>query len=149
MNYMNAKLAHAESCPNSLDSYDSLHPHPNVMMPRTNLKVIWFIFTLSANPNIFPFSNKFTVLLKKTLLKSFLPSLNPQWAEYVLFAGLLLAVTIIFAIMAYFYTYVDPAEIEAQLVEEEKEEEKKKPIHENGTGPVVQTQMWAYIQVWM
>lgn len=57
--------------------------------------------------------------------------------------------TIIFAIMAYFYTYVDPAEIEAQLVEEEKEEEKKKPIHENGTGPVVQTQMWAYIQVWM
>lgn len=51
--------------------------------------------------------------------------------------------------MAHFYTYVDPAEIEAQLLEEEKQEkEKKEPIHENGTGPVVQTQMWTYIQVW-
>ncbi|KAL8189974.1 UNVERIFIED_CONTAM: hypothetical protein K2H54_034633 [Gekko kuhli] len=64
------------------------------------------------------------------------------WAEYVLFAGLLLAVTIIFAIMAYFYTYVDPAEIEAQLIEEEKQEkEKKEPVYENGTGPVAQTKM--------
>uniref|UniRef100_A0ACB8FJG3 Uncharacterized protein n=1 Tax=Sphaerodactylus townsendi TaxID=933632 RepID=A0ACB8FJG3_9SAUR len=69
-------------------------------------------------------------------------TITQQWAEYVLFAGLLLAVTIIFAIMAYFYTYVDPAEIEAQLIEEEKKEnEKKEPIHENGTVPVVQSQL--------
>ncbi|XP_064296721.1 solute carrier family 15 member 1 [Phalacrocorax carbo] len=46
--------------------------------------------------------------------------LSEQWAEYVLFAALLLAVCIIFAVMAYFYTYVDPNEIEAQLDEEEK-----------------------------
>ncbi|XP_054829564.1 solute carrier family 15 member 1 [Eublepharis macularius] len=66
--------------------------------------------------------------------------ISEQWAEYVLFAGLLIAVTIIFAIMAYFYTYVDPAEIEAQLIEEEKqEEEKKEPAYENGS--VVQSQM--------
>lgn len=40
-----------------------------------------------------------------------------QWAEYVLFASLLVAVCIIFSIMAYFYTYIDPAEIEAQFKE--------------------------------
>lgn len=48
-----------------------------------------------------------------------------QWVEYVLFAALLLAVCIIFAVMAYFYTYVDPNEIEAQLDEEEKKQVKK------------------------
>ncbi|KAK2850152.1 hypothetical protein Q7C36_008935 [Tachysurus vachellii] len=31
-----------------------------------------------------------------------------QWAEFLLFAALLVAVSIIFSIMAYFYTYVDP-----------------------------------------
>ncbi|KFU96134.1 Solute carrier family 15 member 1, partial [Chaetura pelagica] len=51
--------------------------------------------------------------------------ISEQWAEYVLFAALLLAVCIIFAIMAYFYTYVDPNEIEAQLDEEEKKQAKK------------------------
>ncbi|NWW46806.1 S15A1 protein, partial [Pedionomus torquatus] len=53
--------------------------------------------------------------------------LSQQWAEYVLFAGLLLAVCIIFAVMAYFYTYVDPNEVEAQLDEEEKQQAKKDP----------------------
>ncbi|NWI95086.1 S15A1 protein, partial [Pitta sordida] len=51
--------------------------------------------------------------------------LEKQWAEYVLFAALLLVVCVIFAIMASFYTYVDPNEIEAQFAEEEKKEEKK------------------------
>ncbi|NXE89918.1 S15A1 protein, partial [Menura novaehollandiae] len=51
--------------------------------------------------------------------------LSKQWAEYVLFAALLLVVCIIFAIMASFYTYVDPNEIEAKFSEEEKEEDKK------------------------
>ncbi|NXJ93600.1 S15A1 protein, partial [Corythaixoides concolor] len=58
--------------------------------------------------------------------------LSEQWAEYVLFAGLLLVVCIIFAVMAYFYTYIDPREIEAQLDEEEKKQVKKDPvIYEN------------------
>ncbi|NXY60015.1 S15A1 protein, partial [Callaeas wilsoni] len=51
--------------------------------------------------------------------------LDKQWAEYVMFAALLLVVCIIFAIMASFYTYVDPNEIEAKFSEEEKEEDKK------------------------
>ncbi|NXM78724.1 S15A1 protein, partial [Serilophus lunatus] len=51
--------------------------------------------------------------------------ISKQWAEYVLFAALLLVVCIIFAIMASFYTYVDPNEIEAQFSEEEKKEDQK------------------------
>uniref|UniRef100_A0AAR2LJD1 Solute carrier family 15 member 1b n=1 Tax=Pygocentrus nattereri TaxID=42514 RepID=A0AAR2LJD1_PYGNA len=54
--------------------------------------------------------------------------LPEQWAEYVLFASLLVCVCIIFSIMAYFYTYIDPAEIEAKFTEqnpEDKEEKKK------------------------
>ncbi|KAL2102931.1 hypothetical protein ACEWY4_002099 [Coilia grayii] len=54
--------------------------------------------------------------------------LSEKWAEYILFASLLVAVCIIFAVMAYFYEYVDPAEIEAQFAEKEPEDkdEKKK-----------------------
>ena len=38
-----------------------------------------------------------------------------KWAEYILFASLLLVVCFIFSIMAHFYTYIDPAKIEAQF----------------------------------
>ncbi|KAM4683487.1 solute carrier family 15 member 1 [Amazona ochrocephala] len=63
--------------------------------------------------------------------------LSEQWAEYVLFAALLLAVCIIFAVMAYFYTYTDPSEVEAQLDEEEKEQVKKdQDIYEKQTEAV-------------
>ncbi|XP_040277930.1 solute carrier family 15 member 1 [Bufo bufo] len=51
--------------------------------------------------------------------------LSEQWAEYILFAALLVAVCIIFAIMAYFYTYVDPAEIEAQFDSDGKKKKEK------------------------
>lgn len=51
-----------------------------------------------------------------------------QWAEYLLFASLLVAVSVIFAIMAYFYTYMDPTEIEAQFMELEPEDKKKKGL---------------------
>uniref|UniRef100_A0A8B9ZGK5 Solute carrier family 15 member 1 n=1 Tax=Anas platyrhynchos TaxID=8839 RepID=A0A8B9ZGK5_ANAPL len=56
--------------------------------------------------------------------------LSQQWAEYVLFAALLFAVCIIFSIMAYFYTYIDPNEIEAQLDEEEKQVKKDPDLQE-------------------
>lgn len=38
---------------------------------------------------------------------------------------MLFAVCIIFAVMAYFYTYTDPNEVEAQLDEEEKKKQIK------------------------
>ncbi|NWI48707.1 S15A1 protein, partial [Calyptomena viridis] len=56
--------------------------------------------------------------------------ISKQWAEYLLFAALLLVVCIIFAIMASFYTYVDPNEIEAQFEEEKKEDKKDQDGHE-------------------
>ncbi|XP_064420000.1 solute carrier family 15 member 2 [Latimeria chalumnae] len=43
-----------------------------------------------------------------------------QWVEFFLFAALLFVVSIIFAIMAYFYIYVDPADVD-------EEDEKEKP----------------------
>uniref|UniRef100_A0A8C1EN41 Solute carrier family 15 member 1b n=1 Tax=Cyprinus carpio carpio TaxID=630221 RepID=A0A8C1EN41_CYPCA len=55
-------------------------------------------------------------------------SLPDQWAEYVLFASLLVAVSIIFAVMAYFYTYMDPMEIEAKFMDLEPEEKKRKEL---------------------
>lgn len=70
--------------------------------------------------------------------------LGEQWAEYVLFAALLVAVCIIFAVMAYFYTYVDPAEIEAQFDSDgnkKKEKEKEALGYEIGDGPQSQTKM--------
>lgn len=35
-----------------------------------------------------------------------------QWIEFLLFAGLLLGVCVIFSIMSYFYTYVDPDQMD-------------------------------------
>lgn len=46
----------------------------------------------------------------------------------MLFASLLVAVSIIFAIMAYFYTYTDPTEIESKFMELEPEDKKKKDL---------------------
>nr|KAF6461008.1 solute carrier family 15 member 1 [Molossus molossus] len=64
---------------------------------------------------------------------------SEQWAEYVLFASLLLVVCIIFAIMARFYTYINPEEIEAQFDQDEK---KKKPENLYSTmDPVTQTHL--------
>ncbi|XP_067842684.1 solute carrier family 15 member 1-like [Heptranchias perlo] len=51
-------------------------------------------------------------------------TIQDQWAEYILFAALLMTVCVIFAIMAYFYTYVDPKQVEAEF--EEKERARKK-----------------------
>ncbi|XP_030874331.1 solute carrier family 15 member 1-like [Leptonychotes weddellii] len=67
--------------------------------------------------------------------------ISEQWAEYILFAALLLAVCVIFAIMALSYTYINPAEIEAQFDnEDEKKNLEKMHIHST-TAPVSQTQM--------
>ncbi|XP_056321315.1 solute carrier family 15 member 1 [Danio aesculapii] len=66
------------------------------------------------------------------LIVAELGKLPKQWAEYVLFASLLVAVSIIFSIMAYFYTYIDPAEIEAQILKEQEidTDDKKKKTKE-------------------
>lgn len=56
----------------------------------------------------------------------FFPVVLLQWAEYILFASLLVLVCVIFAVMAYFYTYTDPAKVEAQFAQKGREEEKRR-----------------------
>ncbi|KAL0184619.1 hypothetical protein M9458_020315, partial [Cirrhinus mrigala] len=46
---------------------------------------------------------------------------------FLLFAGLLVAVSIIFSIMAYFYTYVDPDQLD-KMFGDEKDNEKMKGV---------------------
>ncbi|XP_022358396.1 solute carrier family 15 member 1 [Enhydra lutris kenyoni] len=66
---------------------------------------------------------------------------SEQWAEYVLFAALLLVVCVIFAVMARFYTYVNPAEIEAQVDNEDEKKNVEKMNIYSTIHPVSQTQM--------
>uniref|UniRef100_A0A8C5P3G9 Solute carrier family 15 member 1 n=1 Tax=Jaculus jaculus TaxID=51337 RepID=A0A8C5P3G9_JACJA len=66
---------------------------------------------------------------------------SKQWAEYILFAALLLVVCVIFAIMARFYTYVNPAEVEAQFDEDEKKKNADKSNLDPTSEPVTQTKM--------
>ncbi|KAM6985059.1 solute carrier family 15 member 1 [Aplochiton taeniatus] len=60
------------------------------------------------------------------LIVAELAKLPKQWAEYVLFASLQVAVCVIFSIMAHFYTYMDPAEIEAQFAKKDDEDDTPK-----------------------
>ncbi|KAM9836042.1 solute carrier family 15 member 1-like [Aulostomus maculatus] len=56
---------------------------------------------------------------------------SEQWAEYILFGSLLVGVCVFFAVMAYFYTYIDPCQIEAQFAQKtpkDKEEEKRRSV---------------------
>ncbi|KAF7711081.1 solute carrier family 15 member 1b isoform X2 [Silurus meridionalis] len=57
--------------------------------------------------------------------------LPEQWAEYVLFASLLLCVCIIFSGMAHYYTYIDPAEIEEQFSEYDPDDKNRKQLEMN------------------
>ncbi|KAJ8407141.1 hypothetical protein AAFF_G00288170 [Aldrovandia affinis] len=48
-----------------------------------------------------------------------------QWVEFLLFAGLLVVVCVIFSIMANFYTYVDADQLDKMFQDDEKENLKK------------------------
>ncbi|KAK7882495.1 hypothetical protein WMY93_028669 [Mugilogobius chulae] len=77
------------------------------------------------------------------LIVAELAKLPKQWTEYILFASLLVAVCFIFSIMAYFYTYINPAEIEAQIINDTKrdddddhDDEEKKPRKNSQTSDI-------------
>ncbi|KAM9804858.1 solute carrier family 15 member 1 [Neosynchiropus ocellatus] len=59
------------------------------------------------------------------LLVDKIATLPKKWAEYFLFASLLVVVCFIFSIMAFFYTYIDPNEIEAKLRKQDDDESEK------------------------
>ncbi|XP_071389295.1 solute carrier family 15 member 1 [Centroberyx affinis] len=65
------------------------------------------------------------------LIVAELGQIPKQWAEYLLFASLLVAVCVIFSIMAHFYTYMDPAEIEAQFKKRDDEYEETEMVKKN------------------
>ncbi|KAA0716135.1 Solute carrier family 15 member 1 [Triplophysa tibetana] len=75
------------------------------------------------------------------LIVAELGKLPKQWAEYLLFASMLVAVSIIFSIMAYFYKYIDPAEIEAQIKREQELEPEDKREKETELNELKQTKM--------
>ncbi|XP_072300730.1 solute carrier family 15 member 1 [Eucyclogobius newberryi] len=75
------------------------------------------------------------------LIVAELAKLPKQWTEYVLFASLLVAVCFIFSIMAHFYTYIDPTEIEAQFTDkakhdEDEDEDEDKPRKLSGASEI-------------
>ncbi|XP_055492647.1 solute carrier family 15 member 1-like [Leucoraja erinacea] len=66
-------------------------------------------------------------------------TIQQQWAEYILFAALLIAVSIIFGIMARYYTYVDPKLVEAEY--EEKELARKEEEESNANESTAQSEV--------
>lgn len=56
-----------------------------------------------------------------------------QWTEFLLFAGLLVGVCIIFSIMACFYTYVDPDQLDKLYLEETGQDEDDGMKKQNST----------------
>ncbi|XP_029968623.1 solute carrier family 15 member 2 [Salarias fasciatus] len=64
-----------------------------------------------------------------------------QWKEFVLFAGLVLAVAIIFSIMAHFYTYVTPEQLE-ELQQDDDSGKKKGGGGGGGDGDAVKMKQY-------
>ncbi|KAI3355723.1 hypothetical protein L3Q82_004311 [Scortum barcoo] len=60
-----------------------------------------------------------------------------QWIEFLLFACLLLGVCIIFSIMAYFYTYVDPEQVEKSYLENLGQEDKDRDDAKKKTNDIL------------
>ncbi|XP_074550816.1 solute carrier family 15 member 1 [Halichoeres trimaculatus] len=130
------------SCDDSITSVENIKPnsvHMALQIPQyffiTAGEVMFSVTGLEFSYSQAPSNMKavlqagwlFTVAIGNfiVLIVAELAKIPEQWAEYVLFASLLAAVCVIFSIMAYFYTYIDPAEIEAQFKKKDDEDEKK------------------------
>ncbi|XP_061923193.1 solute carrier family 15 member 2-like [Entelurus aequoreus] len=55
-----------------------------------------------------------------------------QWKEFLLFAGLLLSVVVVFSIMSYFYTYVQPQKMDTLYLEDKREDDNVPQKNEAG-----------------
>ncbi|XP_060786047.1 solute carrier family 15 member 1-like [Neoarius graeffei] len=141
-------LTWAENCGGSIVTVEDIHPntvHIALQIPQyffiTAGEVVFSVTGLEFSYSQAP-SNMKAVLQAGWLLTVAVgniivlivatASLQLQkWAEYVLFAALLVAVCIIFSIMAHFYTYINPAEIEAKFKQNEELETKEKDAKES------------------
>ncbi|XP_076841661.1 solute carrier family 15 member 1 [Brachyhypopomus gauderio] len=140
-------LPWTENCGGSLVQVEDIKPntvHMALQIPQYFLitagEVVFSVTGLEFSYSQAPSNMKavlqagwlFTVAMGNfiVLIVAEVAKLPQQWAEYVMFACLLVAVCIIFSIMAYFYTYMDPAEIEAQFMKNnDLEPEKKEKKH--------------------
>uniref|UniRef100_A0A674EUF5 Solute carrier family 15 member 1 n=1 Tax=Salmo trutta TaxID=8032 RepID=A0A674EUF5_SALTR len=138
-----AKVNHPEECSESISGVEDIQPnsfHMGWQIPQYFLitcgEVVFSVTGLEFSYSQAPSNMKavlqagwlFTVAIGNfiVLIVAEIAQIEEQWAEFVLFASLLVAVCVIFSIMAYFYTYMDPAEIEAQFRDKGGKEESDK-----------------------
>ncbi|KAM6934037.1 solute carrier family 15 member 1 [Xenentodon cancila] len=140
--FIPSTLTFGPSCQESITSAEDIKPnsvHMALQIPQyffiTAGEVMFSVTGLEFSYSQAPSNMKavlqagwlFTVAVGNfiVLIVAELAKLPKRWAEYVLFASLLVAVCIIFSIMACFYTYIDPAEIEAQFRKKVGDEDDK------------------------
>nr|XP_020490134.1 LOW QUALITY PROTEIN: solute carrier family 15 member 1-like [Labrus bergylta] len=141
--FIPSTLVFGESCHQSITAAEDIKPnsvHMALQIPQyffiTAGEVMFSVTGLEFSYSQAPSNMKavlqagwlFTVAIGNfiVLIVAELAKIPKQWAEYLLFACLLLAVCVIFSFMAYFYTYIDPMEIEAQFKKKDDEDEKDK-----------------------
>uniref|UniRef100_A0A3Q3FXY2 Solute carrier family 15 member 1a n=1 Tax=Labrus bergylta TaxID=56723 RepID=A0A3Q3FXY2_9LABR len=139
--FIPSTLVFGESCHQSITAAEDIKPnsvHMALQIPQyffiTAGEVMFSVTGLEFSYSQAPSNMKavlqagwlFTVAIGNfiVLIVAELAKIPKQWAEYLLFACLLLAVCVIFSFMAYFYTYIDPMEIEAQFKKKDDEDEK-------------------------
>uniref|UniRef100_A0A4W6G5B0 Solute carrier family 15 member 1 n=1 Tax=Lates calcarifer TaxID=8187 RepID=A0A4W6G5B0_LATCA len=145
--FIHSTLVFGSNCQDSVTAVEDIKPnsvHMALQIPQyffiTAGEVMFSVTGLEFSYSQAPSNMKavlqagwlFTVAIGNfiVLIVAELAKIPKQWAEYVLFASLLVAVCVIFSIMAYFYTYIDPTEIEAQFkkkINEDDEDDKSKP----------------------
>ncbi|KAM6978568.1 solute carrier family 15 member 1 [Tautogolabrus adspersus] len=139
--FIPSTLVFGENCQESITAAEDIKPnsvHMALQIPQyffiTAGEVMFSVTGLEFSYSQAPSNMKavlqagwlFTVAIGNfiVLIVAELAKIPKQWAEYILFASLLLAVCVIFSFMAYFYTYIDPTEIEAQFKKRDDEDEK-------------------------
>ncbi|GLD66245.1 dedicator of cytokinesis protein 9 isoform X2, partial [Lates japonicus] len=145
--FIHSTLVFGSNCQDSVTAVEDIKPnsvHMALQIPQyffiTAGEVMFSVTGLEFSYSQAPSNMKavlqagwlFTVAIGNfiVLIVAELAKIPKQWAEYVLFASLLVAVCVIFSIMAYFYTYIDPTEIEAQFrkkINEDDGDDKSKP----------------------
>ncbi|XP_069009993.1 solute carrier family 15 member 1 [Embiotoca jacksoni] len=147
--FIPSTLAFGPNCQESITAVEDIKPnsvHMALQIPQyffiTAGEVMFSVTGLEFSYSQAPSNMKavlqagwlFTVAIGNfiVLIVAELAKIPKRWAEYLLFACLLIAVCVIFSIMAHFYTYIDPAEIEAQFrkkVDDYDDEDDKRKVN--------------------
>uniref|UniRef100_A0A671XJ67 Solute carrier family 15 member 1 n=1 Tax=Sparus aurata TaxID=8175 RepID=A0A671XJ67_SPAAU len=145
--YIPGNLSNPHTCQNDITATEDIKPntaHMALQIPQyffiTAGEVMFSVtgleFSYSQAPNnmkaVLQAGWLLTVAIGNfiVLIVAEVAKIPEQWAEYILFASLLIVVCVIFSIMAHFYTYINPAEIEAQFMKkgDDNDEDDKKQL---------------------